>query len=51
MSRGYLVFDIETVPDLAMYTPPRTAVGVERPFPPLYAHKPVALGVLWLDEH
>jgi predicted PolB exonuclease-like 3'-5' exonuclease len=48
--RGYLVIDIETVPDPALYSPPVPVEGEERPFPPLYAHRPIVLGVLWLDE-
>ena len=49
MTRGYLVLDIETVPDRALYGAPEAAeAGVERRFPPLYAHRPVVLGVLWL---
>lgn len=50
MSRGYLVLDIETVPDSALYVPPPVFAGMERPFPPLFAHRPIALGVLWLDD-
>jgi predicted PolB exonuclease-like 3'-5' exonuclease len=50
MPRGYLVLDIETVPDTQLYTYPEVAAGQERPFPPLYAHRPIVLGVLWLDE-
>src|SRR5690242_6909255 len=50
MARGYLVLDIETVPDASLYTPPEVTAGQERPFPPLYAHRPIVLGVLWLDE-
>jgi hypothetical protein len=42
--------DIETVPDPELYTPPDLPAGQERPFPPLYAHRPIVLGVLWLDE-
>lgn len=49
--RGYLVFDIETVPDEELYTPPEVSTGQERPFPPLYAHRPVVVGVLLLDEN
>jgi predicted PolB exonuclease-like 3'-5' exonuclease len=48
--RGYLVLDIETVPDSELYKPPDLSTGTERPFPPLYAHRPIVLGVLWLDE-
>jgi predicted PolB exonuclease-like 3'-5' exonuclease len=47
---GYLVVDIETVPDADLYTPPDVPIGTERPFPPLWAHKPIVLGALWLDE-
>jgi predicted PolB exonuclease-like 3'-5' exonuclease len=49
--RSYLVLDIETIPDPDLYSPPEGAGAVEaRPFPPLYAHRPIVLGVLWLDE-
>lgn len=44
------MLDIETVPDPALYERPDLPSGVERPFPPLYVHRPVVLGVLWLDE-
>jgi predicted PolB exonuclease-like 3'-5' exonuclease len=47
---SYLILDIETVPDEALYTPPEPAPGADRGFPPLYACKPVVLGVMWLDE-
>lgn len=50
MPRTYLVLDIETVPDPTLYAPPEVTNGVERPFPPLYVHRPIVLGVLWLDE-
>jgi predicted PolB exonuclease-like 3'-5' exonuclease len=50
-ARGYLVMDIETVPDPELYTPPDQPTGTEKPFPPLYAHRPIVNGVLWLDEH
>lgn len=49
-ARGFLVFDIETIPDPELYKPPESTVGTEKPFPPLWAHKPIVLGVLWLDE-
>jgi predicted PolB exonuclease-like 3'-5' exonuclease len=45
---SYLVLDIETIPDPDLYTPPDAANGVERPFPPLYACRPIVLGVMWL---
>ena len=47
---SYLVLDIETIPDRELHTPPEPAAGVERPFPPLYACRPVVLGVLWMGE-
>jgi predicted PolB exonuclease-like 3'-5' exonuclease len=46
----YLVLDLETVPDDEVYTAPEPAPGTERAFPPLFACKPVVIGVLWLDE-
>jgi 3'-5' exonuclease len=49
--RSYLVLDIETVPDSDLYAPPDVAGGLERPFPPLYVHRPIVIGCLWLDEH
>src|SRR5689334_12272836 len=49
-NRGYLVLDIETVPDHELYSPPEVAIGQERPFPPLWAHRPIVIGVLWLDD-
>ena len=50
MARGYLVLDIEIVPDRQLYPPPDGQVGTQRPFPPLYAHRPIVIGVMWLDE-
>jgi predicted PolB exonuclease-like 3'-5' exonuclease len=50
VGRGYLVLDIETVPDSELYTPPDQQAGTERPFAPLYAQRPICIGVLWLDE-
>jgi predicted PolB exonuclease-like 3'-5' exonuclease len=49
----YLVLDIETVPDRELHTPPEPTMGpvsVERPLPPLYACRPIVLGVMWLGE-
>jgi len=46
----YLILDIETIPDRELFTPPEPAAGVERPFPPLYASRPIVLGVMWLDQ-
>jgi 3'-5' exonuclease len=45
----YLVLDIETIPDRDLHTPPEPVTGMERPFPPLYACRPIVLGVIWLD--
>lgn len=52
MPRGYLVLDIETVPDPELYDAPETPPGPDRatPFPPLHCHRPVCIGVLWLDD-
>jgi 3'-5' exonuclease len=47
MSRGYLVLDIETVPDPELYSPPDQASGDAKPFPPLYAHRPIVLDELF----
>src|SRR5499427_609896 len=47
---SYLVLDIETIPDPELYSPPELSAGTERPFPPLYACRPIVLGVMWLDE-
>jgi predicted PolB exonuclease-like 3'-5' exonuclease len=49
MNRSYLVLDLETVPDTDLYTPPEARIGEERPFPPLYVHKPIVIGCLLLD--
>lgn len=46
---GSLILDIETVPDRALYTPVEGASG-ERVFPPLWACRPIVIGVIWLDE-
>jgi predicted PolB exonuclease-like 3'-5' exonuclease len=52
MSSGttYLILDIETIPDRELHTPVEPAAGVERAFPPLYACRPIVLGVMWLDR-
>lgn len=47
---GYLVLDIETIPDPEHYSPPPTPMGEEKPFPPVHAHRPVAIGALWLTQ-
>jgi predicted PolB exonuclease-like 3'-5' exonuclease len=49
-SASYLVLDIETVPDRDLYAPPEAASGGDRPMPPLYACRPIVIGVLWLGE-
>jgi hypothetical protein len=51
--KSYLVLDIETVPDTQLWTCPDTPPGpggVERPFPPTYAHRVIVIGCLWLDH-
>lgn len=45
-----LILDIETIPDRALFAPPEPSPGAERPFPPLYACRPIVIGVLWLGE-
>jgi 3'-5' exonuclease len=50
MATSYLVLDIETIPDRELFSPPEPAPGVERAFPPLYACRPVVIGVMWLGE-
>jgi predicted PolB exonuclease-like 3'-5' exonuclease len=50
MSRSYLVLDIETVPDPALYVHPEMRAGEERPFPPLHVHKPIVIGCLLFDS-
>jgi 3'-5' exonuclease len=56
MPRSYLVLDIETVPDTTLWSAPEVAPSgpgalvADRPFPPLFAHRPVCIGVMWLDE-
>ena len=49
----YLVLDIETIPDRELFTPPEPRPGIERDraFPPLYACRPVVIGVMWMDEN
>jgi predicted PolB exonuclease-like 3'-5' exonuclease len=47
---GTLILDIETVPDPELYVAPEPPPNGERPFPPLYACKPIVVGVIWLDD-
>jgi len=51
--KSYLVLDIETVPDAELWSHPDTPPGhggLERPFPPTYAHRVIVIGCLWLDQ-
>ena len=45
----YLVLDIETIPDSSRWARPELPHGVEPPFPPVWAHRVVVIGCLWLD--
>ncbi len=47
----HLVLDIETIPDADLYAPAQPSPGTERTFPPIFACKPVVIGVMWLDEN
>ncbi len=49
--RSYLVLDIETVPDLDLWSRPEASHGRQTPFPPTYAHRVIVVGCMWLDEH
>ncbi len=46
---GYLVLDIETVPDPRLWHRPELPHGQEAPFPPIYAHQVIVVGCMWLD--
>jgi hypothetical protein len=46
----HLILDIETVPDLARWTRPQQAPGVEAPFPPTWAHRVIVIGCMLLDS-
>lgn len=46
---SYLVVDIETVPDTALWRKPETPLGKEPPFPPTYAHRVIVIGCMWLS--
>jgi 3'-5' exonuclease len=48
---SFLVLDIETIPDADLYAPAQPSPGTERTFPPIYACKPVVIGVMWLDDN
>lgn len=49
VARSYLVLDIETVPDRDLWEPPE-APAADRALPPIYAHRIVVMGAMWLDE-
>lgn len=50
----YIIFDIETVPDESLWkSDPLTKAGkkrVKEEFAPLYAHRPIVIGLLMLDD-
>lgn len=48
-SAEYLVLDIETIPDDQRWQRPEGEQGAS-PFPPLWAHRIVVVGCLWLDH-
>ncbi len=45
--KSYLVFDLETIVNHELWTPPPEAPET---FPPQFAHQVIAAGALWLDE-
>lgn len=49
-SAEYLILDLETVPDTERWQRPDPDHGGEPPFPPIWAHRIVVIGVLWLDH-
>lgn len=49
-SPEYLILDIETVPDADRWARPEVPHGVEAPFPPAWAHRPIVIGCLLLDH-
>jgi hypothetical protein len=52
---SYLVLDIETIPDFKIWTPgpkkPRAKTDPADAFAPLYAHRPIAVGIGMLDDN
>jgi predicted PolB exonuclease-like 3'-5' exonuclease len=46
---NHLILDIETIPDHSVWTPPPPEDGKEV-FPPVYAHRPVVIGAVFLDS-
>ena len=49
-SAEYLVLDIETIPDVERWDRPASAEGSRDSFPPIWAHRIVVIGCLWLDH-
>jgi predicted PolB exonuclease-like 3'-5' exonuclease len=49
-SAGYLIFDIETVPDTGRWRRPASGNGGDPEFPPTWAHRIIVIGCLWLDH-
>jgi len=49
-AKSYLILDIETIPDTALWNRQDPPLGHERPFPPTYAHRVVVVGCMWLDQ-
>jgi len=55
LGSGSLILDIETVPDRDLWSPPAVdgsgaPTERDRPFPPLYACRPIVIGLIWLDD-
>lgn|GEM_PF-3654542 len=51
-ANGYLVLDIETIPDERVWLRPesRDTPDQRSSFPPSYAHQIIVVGGLWLTE-
>ncbi|HEX7837981.1 MAG TPA: ribonuclease H-like domain-containing protein [Kofleriaceae bacterium] len=49
-SAEYLILDIETVPDTGRWQRPTSGNGAEPQFPPIWAHRIIVIGCLWLDH-
>jgi predicted PolB exonuclease-like 3'-5' exonuclease len=47
---SHLVFDLETVPDTSLYTPPETEPDRPPPMAPIYAQQVIVVGALWLEQ-
>jgi predicted PolB exonuclease-like 3'-5' exonuclease len=50
MNRSFLVLDIETVPEMSGNDTSGGWTADDKGFPPLHVHRPVVVGVLWLDH-